>query len=365
MLPTGIEVTTYLYQISPEELKRELDQGQENPNDLIGYASWLFVDLQSKGLEVVKRQKLFPKALLLFRAGIASIEANPALLEHNIDMGLAYFQFAHLLQGFGDLEGARRVLEKAIASGHETPSMRVLLDELPSPPRQATWNADERREFDEFEQHRVKHAKNARKLFVAKRWPEAVEAYRQVMADQEQMIGRWGDKIPDAKEELAGFQADLAVCLIMAIDHFEDRVRLSKADALNEPVTLALKALSLLPDNRSAEEVVRSCAEAAAVFSICSGVVKVDSFPDFSTWKANCEGAYWQLRKHKDFSTAAAYYQEALRCRQDIDFVYHGLGVALVAKGETSNGIRALQRAYELNPEYPFLSIPRIIIESR
>jgi tetratricopeptide (TPR) repeat protein len=82
-------------------------------------------------------------------------------------------------------------------------------------------------------------------------------------------------------------------------------------------------------------------------------------------WRGSCEAGFVQLRKHRDFAAAADRYQDALRYRQDIASVWHGLGVALIEEDELTNGIQALQKAYELDPDYCFLRIPRVFMERK
>jgi len=146
MLPKGPRSLMYIYQISPEELNVALNEGQDNPNDLIGYADFLVSDAETKGPAEANRQMLYQKALLLFSAGIGAIEANPSLLEDNIDLGLAYFKFAFVLSYFGNFQRARSVLETAIASGHETPTMQQLLQSWPKESSKASMDINAARQ---------------------------------------------------------------------------------------------------------------------------------------------------------------------------------------------------------------------------
>lgn len=130
MLPKGSLGLQYIYKAPLKQLESDLEKGEDNPNDLIGYADWLVNDAGSKAATNAGCQLLYQKALLLFNAGINAIEENPGLLDGDIELGMAYFKYAYVLYRFKNVEKARKVLEKAIASGHETPSMRKLLSSL-------------------------------------------------------------------------------------------------------------------------------------------------------------------------------------------------------------------------------------------
>ena len=77
---------------------------------------------------------------------------------------------------------------------------------------------------------------------------------------------------------------------------------------------------------------------------------------------ASEEGPFWagavrsaqQAFERRNWPEAATHYHEALDLSSEHPFIHHALGLIYFALGDVDGGIRAWQRAFDLDPEYDF-----------
>jgi tetratricopeptide (TPR) repeat protein len=83
----------------------------------------------------------------------------------------------------------------------------------------------------------------------------------------------------------------------------------------------------------------------------------------------NEEGHFWttavrsaqQAFDRRNWPQAATHYHEALDLSAEHPFIHHALGLIYFALGDVDGGIRAWQRAFDLDPDYDFSAAGHLI----
>ena len=147
--------------------------------------------------------------------------------------------------------------------------------------------------------------------------------------------------------------------LLASREHYREAMRLIHSDArdpqwLDRGVRELLHSVAIFNESPARNEFSRLATQV-----LDSHVrVAVYSEPDGATtlWAGATRRAQEAL-KRRNWSEAATCYHEALDLSPDQAFIHHALGLVYIVLGDVDGGIRAWQRALDVDPDHNFSAV--------
>jgi tetratricopeptide (TPR) repeat protein len=144
--------------------------------------------------------------------------------------------------------------------------------------------------------------------------------------------------------------------LLASREHYRKAVRLIYSDErepgwLNAGVRELLHSVAIFPESPARDEFARLANDVLDSGSRLP--VRGDSNEEGHFW-ATAVRAAQRAFDRRNWPEAATHYHEALDLASEHPFIHHALGLTYFALGDVDGGIRAWQRAFDLDPEYDF-----------